>query len=172
MLGENTHFKIKVINLIAIVAVIYIYNLNLSLWETTETLKFQETRADMAEKQLTELESSLDNLVKQYGDKSAAQEISASVPQSKWKDGVYQGEGAGFAGNILVEVTIENGVIANIEVLDYGNDDEAYVNMAVGVIDAMLETQSSEVDAVSGATFSSNGIKAAVTAALQEAEGE
>lgn len=90
MLGENTHFKIKVINLIAIVAVIYIYNLNLSLWETTETLKFQETRADMA----------------------------------------------------------------------------------VGVIDAMLETQSSEVDAVSGATFSSNGIKAAVAEALQEAEGE
>ena len=71
-----------------------------------------------------------------------------------------------------IQVTIENGVIANIEVLDYGNDDEAYVNMAVGVIDAMLETQSSEVDAVSGATFSSNGIKAAVAEALQEAEGE
>lgn len=109
----------------------------------------------MAEKQLTELENSLDTLMEQYGKGNSAQEVSAATPESKWKDGVYQGEGSGFAGSILVEVTIENGAIANIEVVDYGNNDEAYVNMAVGVIDEMLETQSSEVDTVSGATFSS-----------------
>ncbi len=170
MLGENTHFKIKVINLLVIAAVIYGYNLNLSLWETKESLKTQEARADMAEQQLTELENSLDALVKQYG--SNSQEVTESVPQSKWKDGVYEGTGSGFAGNLTVEVTIANGVIDNIEVVDYGNDDEAYVNMAVGVIDDMLETQSFEVDTVSGATFSSKGIKDAVAAALQEAEGE
>ena len=172
MLGENTHFKIKVINLIAIVAVIYVYNLNLSLWETKEALNVQEARADMAENQLTELTDSLDNLMKQYGTKSSDKEATETTVSSKWKDGVYQGEGAGFAGNILVEVTVENGVLANIEVLDYGNDDEAYVNMAVGVIEKMLEAQSAEVDVVSGATFSSNGIKSAVAAALNEAEGE
>lgn len=172
MLGENTHFKIKAINLIVIVAVIYVYNLNLSLWETKENLIVQEARADMAEKQLTELKDSLDTLMEQYGKGNSAQEVSAATPESKWKDGVYQGEGSGFAGNILVEVSIENGVIANIEIVDYGNDDEAYVNMAVGVIDKMLESQSPEVDAVSGATFSSNGIKSAVAAALNEAEGQ
>ena len=170
MLGENTHFKIKVINLLAIAAVIYGYNLNLSLWEAKESLKVQEARADMAEQHLTELESSLDTLVQQYGSKS--QEVTKAVPQSKWKDGIYEGTGSGFAGNITMEVTIANGVIDQIEVVDSGNDDEAYVNMAVGMIDDMLETQSSEVDTISGATFSSNGIKVAVTAALQEAEGE
>lgn len=172
MLGKNTHFKIKAINLIVIIAIIYIYNLNFSLHEAEETIKAQEARADMAEQQLTELKSSLDTLLEQYGQESPSMETTLSIPSSKWKDGSYQGEGAGFAGNILVEVTIENGAIANIQILDYGNDDTAYVNMALGVIERMLETQSPEVDVVSGATFSSNGIKAAVAAALSEAEGK
>lgn len=169
MLGKNTHFKIKAINLIAILVVIYIYNLNLSLWEAEESRNLQEARADMAEKRLTELEDSLEQLMNQYGGENT--KTSESTPASKWKDGVYQGIGTGFAGDILVEVTIQQGVIAKIEVLDSGKDDKAYVNMAVNVIEKMLQTQSPEVDVVSGATFSSNGIKAAVATALNEAEG-
>lgn len=170
MLGENTHFKIKLINLLVIVAVIYGYNRNVSLWETRESLKAQEARADMAEQQLADLQHSLDALINEYGNN--LQEVTESVPQSKFKDGVYEGTGSGFAGNITVEVTITNGVIESIEVVDAGKDDTAYVDMASGMIDDMLEAQSHDVDTVSGATFSSNGIKNAVAAALQEAEGQ
>lgn len=170
MLGKNTHFKIKVVNLLLIAAVIYVYNLNLSLWEARENLKVQEARADMAQQQWNELQDNLDELVKQYGNKP--EELTQSVPKSQWKDGTYEGEGKGFAGNITVQVVIEDGVIKSIEISDYGNDDKAYVNMAKGLVGDILNTQSTNVDTVSGATFSSNGIISAVQAALEKAIDE
>lgn len=81
-------------------------------------------------------------------------------------DGVYKGEGTGFAGKITVSVEVKDKNITTIEILEVEADDAAFFNRAKGVIDKIIEAQSLEVDAVSGATYSSNGIINAVKNAL------
>ena len=83
-----------------------------------------------------------------------------------WKDGTYEGEGQGFGGKVVVEVTIENGEITCIEVKEAQKEDSAYLEMAEDIVDA----QSADVDTISGATFSSTGIREAVIQALEKAE--
>ena len=86
-------------------------------------------------------------------------------------DGVYTGEGKGLMPGIKVEVTVEGGKITNIEVLA-GEDTPEYFNQAKAQIPKrIVEQQELEVDAASGATFSSKGIMEAVRNALQGAAG-
>ncbi len=88
---------------------------------------------------------------------------------SGYADGVYEGEADGFGGVISVQVEIEEGMITSVEIISAEDEDTAYLEMAEGIIPSILEAQSAEVDAISGATFSSEGIRDAVSAALQEA---
>ena len=82
------------------------------------------------------------------------------------EDGTYTGSGTGFRGETSVSVTVANGYITAIKVEDY-NDDERYFSRAeTTVINEILEGQTPDVDAVSGATYSSNGIMEAVADAL------
>ena len=84
-------------------------------------------------------------------------------------DGTFQGEGAGKGGMIQVEVTVENGEIAAINVLSHG--ETPGFSDALGTVSAaMIAANQVDVDGVTGATLSSNGIKAAVTAALAAAD--
>lgn len=86
-----------------------------------------------------------------------------------YKDGVYTGEADGFGGIIAIEVTIEDKKIADIKITSAENEDGAYLTMAEDIIPSILEKQSAEVDTISGATFSSGGIKNAVKQALEKA---
>lgn len=89
---------------------------------------------------------------------------------SIYKDGVYEGTGSGYNGNITVKVTIKNDVITNLVVIDTV-DDSPFVDTAIsGIFDSILSSQSPDVDTVSGATFSSKGLISAVKAALKNAE--
>ncbi len=81
------------------------------------------------------------------------------------EDGVYRGKGVGYAGEIVVDVTISDRTITDIEIVS-SQDDAAYLNRAKGVIDSILSAQTLDVDTVSGATYSSNGIIRAVKNAL------
>ncbi|MBQ7432147.1 MAG: FMN-binding protein [Lachnospiraceae bacterium] len=96
------------------------------------------------------------------------EEESKEIPKGSFdlKDGVYEGEGTGFAGKIKVAVTIEDGTITKIEILEVEADDEAFFNRAKGVIDKIITSQQLDVDVVSGATYSSKGIIHAVKNAL------
>lgn len=85
-----------------------------------------------------------------------------------WKDGTYQGSGQGFGGQIVVNVTIKNGSIDDIQIKEAKNEDSAYFNNAVKIIDTMKQKQTVDVDVASGATYSSKGIIAAVQNALKE----
>ena len=76
---------------------------------------------------------------------------------------------AGFGGDVTVTVTIQGGYIADITVDDASGEDAAYFSMAEDILEDILAAQSAEVDTVSGATFSSTGLKNAVAAALEEA---
>ena len=71
---------------------------------------------------------------------------------------------------ITVLVTVENGTISEIEITSADGEDKAYLSMAEDIIPKIIETQSADVDTVSGATFSSTGIRDAVSEALKQAE--
>lgn len=83
-------------------------------------------------------------------------------------DGTYEGSAEGFNGEITVSVTVENGTVTDIEVLSE-NDTPDFFERATDIISDIRESQSLEVDAVSGATYSSRGIRDAVYNALQDA---
>ncbi len=90
---------------------------------------------------------------------------------SVYKDGTYEGSGRGFRGaTTTVSVTIKNDKITDIVVVSHG-DDEPWFNPAYrSVTSQILSTQSTDVDVVSGATYSSMGIMEAVSDALQKAK--
>ena len=92
-----------------------------------------------------------------------------SVPAGGYKDGTYQGSGTGFGGTITVQVTISGGKIAAIDILSASGETGSYFASAKGVISKMISGQTPNVDAVSGATYSSNGIIQAVQNALSKA---
>lgn len=102
------------------------------------------------------------------------------VPQDKdsatntatpiYQDGEWIGNALGYNDNITVSVTITNGTITDIIILE-SSDDEPYYGWAKDEIpQSILAAQSTEVDTVSGATFSSEGIMDAVDDALQQAQ--
>lgn len=66
-------------------------------------------------------------------------------------------------------VTVENGTISEIEITSADGEDKAYLSMAEDIIPKIIEAQSAEVDTISGATFSSTGIKNAAEQALEQA---
>ena len=89
-----------------------------------------------------------------------------------WKDGTYTGSAQGFGGTIKVEVTIKEGKIDDIRVISHDGETASYYTKAQKIIKNMLKKQSPNVDTVSGATYSSAGIKNAVIKALKKAEGK
>ena len=68
-----------------------------------------------------------------------------------------------------MEVTVADGKITDISILSAEGEDGAYLTMAQDIIPRILEGQTAETDTVSGATFSSTGIKNAVIQALEKA---
>ena len=84
-------------------------------------------------------------------------------------DGVYEGEGMGYGGVIRVEVTVTNGFIESIDVVEHSGEDPAYYMLAETLVDKILMEQSTDIDAATGATFSSAGLRQAVCAALEQA---
>lgn len=104
------------------------------------------------------------------GNQNTTPEVVGSVQEpSSYKDGTYYGTGSGFAGNLKVEVVISGGKISSIQIVET-NDGSEYIQKASGVISQILNAQSTNnIDTVSGATFSSNGIIKAVRNALSQA---
>lgn len=89
-----------------------------------------------------------------------------SVSQGQYTDGTYEGSGKGYRGTTTVQVKVENGSISSITIESY-EDDKQFFNMAKNtIISEIIESQSTDVQTVSGATYSSNGIIDAVANAL------
>ena len=79
----------------------------------------------------------------------------------------YVGSSAGYKGNIKVKVGVADGKITKISVLEQQDDWDYYNKAKKGVINQILEKQSTDVDVVSGATYSSKGIIGAVKEAIE-----
>ncbi|MDY3656104.1 MAG: FMN-binding protein, partial [Ruminococcus callidus] len=95
----------------------------------------------------------------------------AGTPVSEsgtYRDGVYTGTGTGFGGQTTVQVTVSGGKITDIQVLS-SKDDSPYLQNACALLQNIIASQSTNVDAVSGATYSSAGLIEAVRNALANA---
>ena len=113
------------------------------------------------DEEITKLEVQVTKLQQE---KEKTVDIKGTYPDGRWEGGAK-----GFGGMITVLVTVENGTISEIEITSADGEDKAYLSMAEDIIPTIIEAQSADVDTISGATFSSTGIKEAVTQALEEA---
>lgn len=108
----------------------------------------------------------------QSGQTAAAAGSSTSVAKvedaAAYKDGTYYGSGTGFGGPLKVMVEISGGKIASIQIVE-NSDGSDYISKAASLIDSIIAKQSTNVDTVSGATYSSVGIIQAVRDALSQA---
>ena len=87
-----------------------------------------------------------------------------------YKNGTFEGSGTGYGGTITVQVTLEDDTITAVSVVSAPGEDSAYLSQGENVINSIISEQSTDVDTISGATFSSTGILEAVNDALSKAE--
>jgi len=93
--------------------------------------------------------------------------IGAPIKHEKLNDGVYEGSYSGFPNKASVRVTIKDKKMFNIEITEH----EAWKGKKaeLPILKRIIETQSTKVDAVSGATNSSRVIMNAVQKAIEKA---
>ena len=141
--------------------------------QNTEMLSALEEAAKNQEAAIAQAQSEAkDNAVKEdagEADSTDAEEESDDS-ENVYKDGTYTGSAQGFGGAITVQVTLASDEITDIQVTSAPGEDSAYLSQGEGVISSIISAQSTDVDTVSGATFSSTGIINAVVDALGKAE--
>lgn len=108
-----------------------------------------------------------DNFFKSYTPKSNK---TATVKTYKYKDGTYTGTGTGYRPNLKVSVTISNDKIKSITLISTNDTDDFFSKAWSRIKSAILSKQSTNVNTVSGATHSSEGIIEAINDALQKAK--
>lgn len=128
-----------------------------------------------SEDELTETETIIESAGMESVEETEVENTEAAVVLDgafDLADGTYEGSANGFSGKIKVSVVIKNQTIRSINILS-NSDDEAFFNRAKeGVIAGIIAKQSTDVDTVSGATYSSRGIINAVKDALSSSDGE
>ncbi|MDO4337057.1 MAG: FMN-binding protein [Eubacteriales bacterium] len=190
---KNTNFFLRVICLVVIIAAVLFYNGHKQDEVQAEQAVQLSDRIDALEAQQKEMLEALQTYYEEReeekesaeaekkeagseeadkSDEAEGEEEAEDSSDNYYKDGVYTGEGTGFGGTIQVEVTLENDTLTNISVVSAPGEDSAYLSQAQGVISTVLSEQSTNVDTVSGATFSSTGILNAIDDALVKAENQ
>lgn len=96
------------------------------------------------------------------------QEVARS---SLYQSGTFEGMGTGFGGDISVRIVIKKGIIQSAQVTKAEKETPDYLKSAKKILGDVVAQQSADVDTVSGATLSSNGILAAVREALGKSSG-
>nr|WP_295256287.1 FMN-binding protein [uncultured Blautia sp.] len=143
--------------------------------QNTEMLSALEEAAKNQEAAIAQAQSDAkdkDNAAKEDAEEAdtADTEEESDDSENVYKDGTYTGSAQGFGGAITVQVTLSNDEITDIQVTSAPGEDSAYLSQGEGVISSIISAQSTDVDTVSGATFSSTGIINAVVDALGKAE--
>lgn len=145
-------FWIKTVSILLIAGVLLGYNTKLEMRDK--------------ENEIAKLQAEVESLQLVV---DAQEEIKEAEETGAYKDGIYTGTASGFGGEISVEVTVEEHKITNVEVTAAAGEDGSFLSMAKNVIPKIIEEQSADVDTISGATFSSTGIRDAVREALEKA---
>lgn len=92
------------------------------------------------------------------------------APKASYKEGTYEGTAAGFGGDLKVSVKVAGDKISSVEVLSHSETDGIGTNAVDALPGKIVEKQTADVDAVSGATVTSKAITEAVKAALANAK--
>ena len=83
-------------------------------------------------------------------------------------DGAFLGSAQGYGGTVTVRVTVDNGYIEQVDIVSAENEDAPYLDQTRRLLTDVVNANTSSVDTVSGATFTSAGILNGVTEALQK----
>ena len=143
------------------------YNGGGNVSEALATGRIAGANASKADKSVIPAVSNVVADAKKGSEAEASEEAAAAL---ELKDGTYQGTGRGMASDIAVDVVVAGGKIESVTVVS-ANDTPGIFEAAVEQIPAkIVEAQSTKVDVVAGATMTSNGIIAAVEAALANAK--
>lgn len=151
---KHKNFILRVVNLLLILAM---------LWQYQQVAAVRAAAVDARQKEIAEVEAYNASVLQA---EKAEEEQEA---ESGYKDGTYEGTGLGFGDDIIVQVTISGGKMTDIAVVSADGEDKPYYKQAISVLDKMLSTQSTEVDTVSGATLTADGLIEAVADALGKA---
>lgn len=138
------NFWIRIVNVAAIIVIIFGYNM--------------VTEAREKDDEIAKLSAQIQS------------EEAGGDTAGSYKDGSYEGTATGFGGDITVKVTVDGGKITAVDIVSAEKEDGAYLTMAEDIIPKIIDAQTSEVDTISGATFSSTGIKNATAQALESAQ--
>ena len=138
------NFWIRIVNVAAILVIIFGYNM--------------VTEAREKDDEIAKLSAQIQS------------EEAGGDTAGSYKDGSYEGTATGFGGDITVKVTVDGGKITAVDIVSAEKEDGAYLTMAEDIIPKIIDEQTSEVDTISGATFSSTGIKNATAQALESAQ--
>ena len=136
--------------------------------ESAEATGSGEDKSDSSEK-ASEAAGDKDSANSSDGS-SDSQGSDANSASGAYKDGEYLGKASAYNGNVEVKVTISGGKITAIDIVKTKDDEEYFFDAQKKVIPEILEKQSTDVDAVAGATTSSEGICHAVEKVLEEAK--
>ncbi len=150
------NFLIRLISLLLVVGSLWYYNA--AAWKRQEIVEAHEQK-------IAEAEAYNESVMALEQGNSKEDGANGTV----YQDGTYEGTGIGFGGDVSVSVTITDGKIANVEILAADDEDPAYFDMAKVLTDTIVKEQNAQVDVISGATFSSNGILEAAQDALSKA---
>ncbi len=138
------NFWIRIVNVAAILVIIFGYNM--------------VTEAREKDDEIAKLSAQIQS------------EEAGGDTAGSYKDGSYEGTATGFGGDITVKATVDGGKITAVDIVSAEKEDGAYLTMAEDIIPKIIDAQTSEVDTISGATFSSTGIKNATAQALESAQ--
>ena len=195
---KNQNFYMRVISLLLVIMAVLFYNSSMKAQANEKEIAALTDKVDTLQTQQNELLSALEtSYANRMQSQNAASENNSSAENASdesgnsadntenadgtsstdssdnvYKDGTYTGEAQGYGGTIQVEVTLSDDEITSINVVSAPGEDSAYLSQAESVIDSIIGAQSTDVDTVSGATFSSTGILNAVDEALGKAENE
>jgi uncharacterized protein with FMN-binding domain len=164
-------FWLKMMNLLLIAGLLFGYNGILE--QRTQAEEIDRLQAELeTEKNREEYYRKMASTSKEQQSVETAEESNNVSEQetSVYQDGTYEGSAEGYGGLITVQVTVESDTITDIAILSAPNEDRTYLEMASTIVNDILKKQTVQVDTVSGATFSSTGIREAVSNALKKAE--
>ena len=108
----------------------------------------------------------LTTVVEQPVEAASSEAEEETLPKLPYADGVYVGSSRGYGGAVRVQVTMENGSITEVEILDASHETKQFLRRAKRLLTTVVDAQSWEVDAISEATYTSRGILGAVQNAL------
>ncbi len=195
---NNQNFYLRLIALLLIIMAVFFYNGTVKDKEQTQDIADLTAKVESLENQQDQILTALQETYEEQ--KTAAESKTSSDASSEadnkseknstdnkentdqadseeaddsdnvYKNGTFEGSGTGYGGTITVQVTLEDDTITAVSVVSAPSEDSAYLSQGENVINSIISEQSTDVDTISGATFSSTGILEAVNDALSKAE--